>query len=143
MAESSTTHPRYAIAICNAYAIARTCSPRPHGQRDRAGRRLILTFHAVEVKPNIEAFRLQGADHSLYRNLKIPLSDDDATTWTPVVNVYSGSAECSSAALIRKTRATAQREAAGEFSGTQAGQRVGVLFEKDGYESIALAIIDQ
>lgn len=76
-------------------------------------------------------------------NLTLYRSDDDATTWVPAVNVYSGPAEYSSAALIRKTGAAAQREAPGGFSGAQAGQRVGVLFEKDGYESIALAIIDQ
>ena len=76
-------------------------------------------------------------------NLTLYRSDDDAATWAPATNVYKGPAEYSSAALIRKTDATVQRSAPGEFIGMQVGQRVGVLFEKDGYQSIALAIIDQ
>ena len=82
-------------------------------------------------------------------NLTLYRSDDDAATWAAATNVYNGPAEYSSAALIRKTDATAhdqimgQRKAPGEFSGIQVGQRVGGLFEKDGYQSIALAIIDQ
>jgi hypothetical protein len=75
-------------------------------------------------------------------------SDDDAATWTPVTNVYGGAAAYSSAALVRRTSTQApgslgKRGAAEELSGKRAGQRVGVLFEKDGYQSIALALIDQ
>ena len=59
-------------------------------------------------------------------------SDNDAETWTPLVNIYGGGAAYSSAALL-----------GGEADEQVGGQRVGVLFEKDNMKSLALAIVDQ
>ena len=57
-------------------------------------------------------------------NMTLYVSADDAATWTESVRVYIGGSGYSSAALL-------------------GGGKVGILFEKDDYKSMALAIVDK
>ena len=65
-------------------------------------------------------------------NMTLYTSRDDAQTWAPTVDVYSGGAAYSSLAMLAPAPA-------GSAGAEQAACRVGLAFEKDGYKSIAFA----